>query len=386
MGQRGGPPDDRGRPGGGRLGAHRVVMGALGSPRLLLTHAGVTTDDVALADLPREAASDAEAAAAALNGALDRSVASWREGTPLVIPGLHRPGNAAQGEGRGIFSQRPARPEHAASDAALFVGPPRRRFDPRGLPPGLVQAVGHIGDRKCRELLGQSWAPPAAKATLGRLRHLRANRADVAYDVGISEAWDLSDAVMLFLDGTMAKADPHAYEFGVSTAVCGDDVQVGMPLQEISRGGDRDDDPTTCVGLAARVAQELLDRLGPGAGKLAEQLPPATEQWTQQARDREHHVAVRDGQEHVLAQPLGPQELLLLLARGAEAAAPTREGDEHAPAALRAPKPCEAVLQQAAFRNSRNTRSTTGRSVPCCRRKRTGHTRSNSSRCCSTRR
>jgi hypothetical protein len=89
--------------------------------------------------------------------------------------------------------------------------------------------------------------------------------------------------------------------------------------------------------------------LGPGAGKLAEQLPPATEQWTQQARDREHHVAVRDGQEHVLAQPLGPQELLLLLARGAEAAAPTREGDEHAPAALPAPKPCEAVHQQAAL-------------------------------------
>lgn len=194
------------------LRAGRFCVALAASPRLLLTHAGVTADDLGLAGLPPEAVCDAEAAAAALNGALDRAVVSWREGTPLTIPGLHRPGNAAQGESRGIFSQRPARPEHAANESALFVGPPRRRYDPRWLPAGLVQAVGHIGDRKCRELLGQPWSPPASEATLGRLRHLRANRAEVAYDVGISEAWDLSDAVMLFLDGTMAKADPHAYE------------------------------------------------------------------------------------------------------------------------------------------------------------------------------
>jgi dihydrofolate reductase len=35
------------------------------------------------------------------------------------------------------------------------------------------------------------------------------------------------------------------------------------------------------------------------------------------------------------------------------------------------------------FRNSRSTRSTTGRSGPCCRTKRAGQTRSSSSRCCS---
>jgi hypothetical protein len=71
--------------------------------------------------------------------------------------------------------------------------------------------VGHIGDRKCRELLG-SWAPPLAEATLGRLRHLRVGGTRIAYQVGLREAWERDEAVMLFLDGTMARADAQAYE------------------------------------------------------------------------------------------------------------------------------------------------------------------------------
>jgi hypothetical protein len=68
----------------------------------------------------------------------------------------------------------------------------------------------------------------------------------------------------------------------------------------------------------------------------------------QQARDGQHHVTVRDRSEQLLAQPLGPEELLLLLARGAEAAAAPGEGHENAPAALGAPQPGEAVLEQPA--------------------------------------
>ena len=122
-----------------------------------------------------------------------------------------------------------------------------------------------------------------------------------------------------------------------------------MPLQEIPRSGHRDHDPGPRVAFAARVTDELLDGLGAGAGELTEQLPPAAEQRAQEAWDGEHHMAVRDAQQHLLAQPLGPQQLLLLLARGAEAAAPAGEGDEHAPAALTAPQSCEAVLQEAAL-------------------------------------
>ena len=70
------------------------------------------------------------------------------------------------------------------------------------------------------------------------------------------------------------------------------------------------------------MSDQLLDRLGAGAGELAEQLPPAPEQRPQQAWDGEYHVAVRDAQQYLLAQPLRPQQLLFLLARGTEAAAP----------------------------------------------------------------
>jgi len=52
------------------------------------------------------------------------------------------------------------------------------------------------------------------------------------------------------------------------------------------------------MAFAARVADQLLDRLGSCAGKLTEQLPPAAEQRAQQAWDGQHHMAVRDGHEH----------------------------------------------------------------------------------------
>jgi hypothetical protein len=60
-------------------------------------------------------------------------------------------------------------------------------------------------------------------------------------------------------------------------------------------------------------------------------------------------VAVGYGSEKLLPEPFGTQELLLLLAGGAEAAPAAREGDEDASAALRALQPREAVLEQAAL-------------------------------------
>ena len=136
---------------------------------------------------------------------------------------------------------------------------------------------------------------------------------------------------------------------GTAAAVGGDQVQMRMPLQEVSRGGDRHHDPGSHVAVAARMTDELLDGLGAGARELAEQLPPPAEQRAQEARDGEHHMAVRDSQQHFVAQPLGPQELLLLLARGAEAAATAGEGDQNALAALRTPQPCKAVLEKPAL-------------------------------------
>ena len=77
-----------------------------------------------------------------------------------------------------------------------------------------------------------------------------------------------------------------------------------MPLQEVSRACDRDHDPRPRVAFAARPTDQLHDGLGACTSELAEHFPPAPEQRAQQARDGEHHVTVRHGQEQFLVQPL----------------------------------------------------------------------------------
>jgi hypothetical protein len=53
--------------------------------------------------------------------------------------------------------------------------------------------------------------------------------------------------------------------------------------------------------------------------------------------------------EDVLAQPLSPQQLLILLTGRREAATPAGEGHQDTPAALATPQPNEAVLEKAAL-------------------------------------
>lgn len=215
----------------GLLRARRFCAVQAVSPRVILSHAGVTQDELTGVGLAA-AAADAGDVAAAVNAALDAAVASWSDDTPLAIPRLHRPGSAGGGEGRGMLYHRPAQPDLQRLDDLnrdLFEGPPRRRFDPRRLPSGIVQAIGHIGDRKCRALLG-SWAPPPVGATLGRLRHLRTDGQRVSYDVGLPDAWIPDEAVMLFLDGTMVDLRARPYELldlGALQAALG--AAVGRP-------------------------------------------------------------------------------------------------------------------------------------------------------------
>jgi hypothetical protein len=139
-------------------------------------------------------------------------------------------------------------------------------------------------------------------------------------------------------------------EAAVRREAAGSDEQVkmGVPLQEVSRRGKRDDEAGAEV-LSGRAADELDGGLGPRPGELGQEVTPTAKQWPQQTRDGEHHVAVGDGSEELLAQPFGPEELLLLLAGGAEAAATAGKGDEYATAALGAPQPREAVLEEAAL-------------------------------------
>lgn len=167
---------------GFRIAQRELVIALLRSRRMhlaypyrrnvLLCHAGVTADDLGSLGLSSDEQADAYAIARALNDALERAVDHWQQG-PFAIPGLHAPGSAALGEGRGVLYHRPANP--AEGKLELHAGPPRRRFDPRRLPIGITQVIGHIRDKKCRELLGRSADDSPPKD--GVLRHLYDGRS-----------------------------------------------------------------------------------------------------------------------------------------------------------------------------------------------------------------
>ncbi|MFP2959944.1 metallophosphoesterase [Myxococcus sp. 1LA] len=170
---------------------------------VLVLHAGVTQEDLDVTRLQPSQREDAWQVAAALNAALDSAVAAWTQG-PLVIPGLHQPGNAAQGEGTGIFYQRPSLlPE----DTERVRGTPRRRFDPRRLPPGLTQVVGHTRDKRSLAMLGLS----AVGARDGVLRHLVTNGTRVDYAHGAPPPPAPGAAMMVFTDGAMRECQAADY-------------------------------------------------------------------------------------------------------------------------------------------------------------------------------
>ncbi len=167
---------------------------------LLFVHAGVTRTDLAAIGAPQ---SGAQAIAGALNAFLDSR-------GPLDLMPLYQPGSQAAGEARGVLAHRPSHPQR--SPAEQFAGPPRRRFDPRDLPAGVTQVIGHIRDGKCRDLLGE-WCEPGEPRD-GPLRQLHVSGDGVRYSRGTSR-----DAAMLFIDGGMNYAPVADYELFDADAV-----------------------------------------------------------------------------------------------------------------------------------------------------------------------
>jgi hypothetical protein len=195
-----------------RAGRFRAAWAA--APDLLLVHGAVTPDDLAPLGLDPAACADADRVAAAVQGVFAAAAADVREGVPLDLEPLYRIGDAAVGESRGIFVQRPADP--AVGEPGLFAGPPRRRFDPRRLAPGLAQVTGHIRDQKCRELM-PAWSD-GGRALDGPLRHLWTDGREVRYARGLPPdgaraAQARGEAALLyFTDGGMDHAPPDRYE------------------------------------------------------------------------------------------------------------------------------------------------------------------------------
>jgi hypothetical protein len=171
----------------------------------LICHAGVTSDE--LARLSSLAGRDAPSIASALDETFLRAFDRWDGKSAFDVPFLHHPGSADYGEARGMFFHRPSNPDY--EDVALFEGPPRRRFDPRRLPLGLSQAIGHIRDDKCRRLL-RHWHDGATPED-GPLRLLETDGRQVHYSRGTATTRG-DPARVYFTDGCMLNADPARYE------------------------------------------------------------------------------------------------------------------------------------------------------------------------------
>ncbi|MGE6760229.1 metallophosphoesterase [Corallococcus interemptor] len=184
------------------LRARRFRVAHAAGDSLLVLHAGVTREDLGVVGLEPGRWADARAVAEALNGVMDRAVAAWKGG-PLVLPGLHHPGNAKDGEGVGIFYQRPSL---APEDAERVRGTPRRRFDPRRLPLGLSQVVGHTRDKRVRELV----SPGPVRD--GVLRHLVTDGTRVDYAHGPPPTTGPGEAVMVFTDGAMREGRAEDFQ------------------------------------------------------------------------------------------------------------------------------------------------------------------------------
>ena len=177
------------------LRARRVRLAIAPERDLLLVHAGVTTEDL---ECLGPVGPDAPAIAEALNRFFDARVAMWKGEGALDLAPLHVLGSARDGEARGLLAHRPANP---AATKQVDRG---RRYDPRSIPAGVTQVIGHINDKKCRELMGP-WAFTQIPE-LGSLRGLEVG-ARVEYHLGCRD-----EDRLLFLDGAMHQVAAVEYE------------------------------------------------------------------------------------------------------------------------------------------------------------------------------
>lgn len=194
---------------------HLALVGRLPDGRdVLITHAGVTRRELALLGID---AVDPYRIAAGLQDRLRRASderrAEWARGerTPLSLEPLHVTGKSGV-EGGGLLYHRPARSDWPEVDAAWEFDPERpRRFNPRSLPRGLHQVVGHTGHRKCKVELGEAWLSEAARRrSAGGIRTLRVRDGEVSYDLGVTPAAD-GATDMILIDGEMSRVPPADY-------------------------------------------------------------------------------------------------------------------------------------------------------------------------------
>jgi hypothetical protein len=193
-----------------------ALVGELADGRpVLISHAGATMRELAL--LGMADVRDPRILAAALQqrfrAAVDARRDDWQRGVlrPLSLEPLYIAGKDGV-EGGGLLYHRPARADRPGANPAWERDSARpRRFDPRSLPAGMLQLVGHTGHHKSKIELGDAWLTDAARQReRGGIRTLRVHDGAVTYDVGALPALD--GATDLFLvDGEMWRVPADEY-------------------------------------------------------------------------------------------------------------------------------------------------------------------------------
>ena len=182
-----------------------AVAGVLTDGRAcLLSHAGITMRELAILDLEeapppaalaRILAGELASALLALDGAWARGELAHLSLAPLHIAG------ADGREGGGLLYHRPSNPATGST-----CDPERpRRFDPRTLPAGLVQVVGHSGHHKCLQELGEWCTERAHGRQRGGIRSLHVEGERVVYDLGTAGSF-------ILIDGELRRVPAHEVE------------------------------------------------------------------------------------------------------------------------------------------------------------------------------
>jgi hypothetical protein len=186
---------------------HLACTGELPDGReALLTHAGVTTRELALLGSEADPKAITAALEAQLVAAVDAVRDDWQRGTstPLSLEPLHVTGGRGE-EGGGLLYHRPSNPDHDNADKAWSLAETRRRrFDPRTLPKGVTQIAGHSGHAKCVHELGPWVAESAKTRKHGGIRTLRVRGEHVRYDMGIAPPDD-DVADLILIDGELRR-------------------------------------------------------------------------------------------------------------------------------------------------------------------------------------
>jgi hypothetical protein len=191
-----------------RLAALARVHGQLS----LLTHAGVTQRELSILGCAADATAVKRALDARLAQALGSVAPRWQRGerVALDLAPLHVSGRARR-EGGGLLYHRPVRSDRPGADAAWELAPDApRRFDPRALPRGLVQVVGHSGhSRTARDLPG--WVARGAEREGVSLRTLAVAGDAPRYEAGIQPAV-AGEATLYMIDPGFAHEPIEAIE------------------------------------------------------------------------------------------------------------------------------------------------------------------------------